>query len=40
VWVLNYPKEQRAEFFENETDMSKFYAGNPIVDFHIIVKRK
>lgn len=39
-WVLNYPKEERAKFFENEIDMGKFYANNPIVDFCIIVKRK
>lgn len=38
-WVLNFPKEQRADFFENELDMCKFYNNNPIVDLYLIVKR-
>jgi len=39
-WVINFPKEQRAYFFENEIDMNKFYTNNPIVDFHLIIKKK
>lgn len=39
-WALNYPKEQRAEFFENETDKNQFYLNNPFLDFYIIIKRK
>ncbi len=39
-WILNYPKEERADFFDNEIDAIKFYTNNPIVDFYIIVKRR
>src|SRR3990167_10097307 len=31
-WVLNFPKEERADFFDNEIEAEKFYLNNPIVD--------
>ncbi len=38
-WVLNFPPEGRAKFFEDEPDMAKFSENNPIVDIKIVVKK-
>lgn len=38
-WVLNYPRDQRADFFENEKNPSIFYNDNPIVDIKLIIER-
>ena len=37
-WRLNYPRDQRAEFFEDD-DMDKFAQNNPIADVLIRVKK-
>jgi hypothetical protein len=36
-WRLNYPKEGRADFFDNEPNKEKFIKNNPIVDVKIKV---
>jgi len=38
-WVLNYPKEERAEFFDNELDKQKFIRNNPIIDIKISLSK-
>jgi len=38
-WCLNYTKENRSDFFDNEVNKVKFYLNNPIIDIKIIVKR-
>ena len=38
-WVINCPKEEKADFFDNELDKSKFYDNNPIVDIKIKIAK-
>ena len=38
-WVINFPRSERADFFENEPDMNKFYLNNPIVDVKMRVSK-
>lgn len=38
-WGLNFTPEERAQFFDDEPDKTKFSENNPFVDIKIIVKK-
>lgn len=38
-WALNFPKEERAKFFSNEPDITKFIKNNPVIDIRLVVRK-